>query len=96
MAEIAFGGNCSACGTLVACAGSYSDERLVGMCPVCQVPVTMQNHAYVAPASAGVIQLEPGTYEVSDTIDLSGTGPIDLPEPVDNPLVDDEQQRESE
>ena len=83
MADLAIGANCSSCGTLVACAGSYTDERLVGVCPVCKIAVSTANPNYVAAEPAP----EP---KQSDVVPF-------VPEtPVDNPILDEDRDAEFE
>lgn len=47
MAQTALARNCPNCGTLVTCAGKYSDEELTGHCPCCKAYVTMGNANFV-------------------------------------------------
>lgn len=83
MADLAIGANCSACGTLVACAGSYSDERLVGACPVCKIAVGVANPNYVSPAP---YQPEPA---VSEPVPFEPEPEPEPQVPVDNPIIDE-------
>lgn len=50
MADQAVGRNCPNDGTLTACAGSYTDEFLVGTCVVCKKIISTPNPYYRKPA----------------------------------------------
>ena len=60
MADVALGGNCPYCGTLVACSGSYSDPMLYGECPVDKYTVSVRNHAVVLGVGAAATFVKVG------------------------------------
>jgi len=76
MADLAIGRNCPSDGTLTACAGSYGDAQLVGVCAVCKQSIYAANPYYVAPpVVAAPEDVTPVTPPVPDSFDTLPTEP---------------------
>lgn len=67
MADLAKGANCPVCGTLVTCAGKFTDAQLVGQCPVDSTYVTVANVVDVAEQYVATNSLSPAAAAIAST-----------------------------
>lgn len=70
MAQIALGGNCPVCHTLVACGGNFTDATLYGTCPVDGTIVAVVNYT-----NPNAVQPLPVQADADVTASVSSTQP---------------------